>query len=229
MHTQFVADCVFPHTDNLLLTGSGDGTTALWDIETASMIQVSYNFELQWNVTWRRRRPFTSRRPFTLQTQQYSENFITENNNLTSRHFVRKIASSASMYQKIHQPIKLLFAEVIGSYEFGTSVQMNAWKLFAGTPVSSYGPVPRCGIITIKMNLRWRKWCEMVASRWCCCDSFGWFNYSTFWSSNRFGDWLLPTKHGSFRLQFTWFFSKNQKPYLLSKLKRLLRFQEDWS
>ena len=47
MHTQFVADCVFPHTDNLLLTGSGDGTTALWDIETASMIQVSYNFELQ--------------------------------------------------------------------------------------------------------------------------------------------------------------------------------------
>ena len=42
MHTQFVADCVFPHTDNLLITGSGDGTTALWDIETASMIQVSY-------------------------------------------------------------------------------------------------------------------------------------------------------------------------------------------
>ena len=43
MHTQFVSDCVFPHTDNLLITGSGDGTTALWDIETASMIQGSHH------------------------------------------------------------------------------------------------------------------------------------------------------------------------------------------
>ena len=55
MHTQFVADCVFPHTDNLLITGSGDGTTALWDIETASMIQVSFNFEPRLNATQKHR------------------------------------------------------------------------------------------------------------------------------------------------------------------------------
>ena len=66
MHTQFVADCVFPHTDNLLITGSGDGTTALWDIETASMIQVSNNSELQLNATQKRQPVHVSRWPLTL-------------------------------------------------------------------------------------------------------------------------------------------------------------------
>ena len=38
-HTQFVADCVFPHTNHQILTASGDGLTALWDIEDGTKIQ----------------------------------------------------------------------------------------------------------------------------------------------------------------------------------------------
>ena len=41
IHTSFLSHCQFPHSDNQLITASGDGTTALWDIENASMIQVS--------------------------------------------------------------------------------------------------------------------------------------------------------------------------------------------
>ena len=43
MHTQFVADCAFAHDDHLLITGSGDGTTAVWDIENANRVQESRN------------------------------------------------------------------------------------------------------------------------------------------------------------------------------------------
>ena len=40
IHTSFLSHCQFPHSDNQLITASGDGTTALWDIESTSMIQV---------------------------------------------------------------------------------------------------------------------------------------------------------------------------------------------
>ena len=43
MHTQFVADCTFAHDDHLLITGSGDGTTAMWDIETSKRVQESHH------------------------------------------------------------------------------------------------------------------------------------------------------------------------------------------
>jgi WD40 repeat protein len=42
IHTSFLSYCTFPHTDHQLLTASGDGTTALWDVESTAMIQVKY-------------------------------------------------------------------------------------------------------------------------------------------------------------------------------------------
>ena len=43
IHTSFLSHCQFPHSDNQLITASGDGTTALWDIESTSMIQVRHH------------------------------------------------------------------------------------------------------------------------------------------------------------------------------------------
>jgi len=43
IHTSFLSHCQFPHSDNQLITASGDGTTALWDIESTSMIQAFHS------------------------------------------------------------------------------------------------------------------------------------------------------------------------------------------
>ena len=40
IHTSFLSYCTFPHSEHQLLTASGDGTTALWDVESTTMIQV---------------------------------------------------------------------------------------------------------------------------------------------------------------------------------------------
>ncbi|KAG6454323.1 guanine nucleotide-binding protein subunit beta-5a isoform X2 [Manduca sexta] len=37
--TSYVSACLFPHTDRQLLTGSGDGTCALWDVESGQLLQ----------------------------------------------------------------------------------------------------------------------------------------------------------------------------------------------
>ncbi|XP_054159021.1 guanine nucleotide-binding protein subunit beta-5-like isoform X2 [Oppia nitens] len=38
-HTSYMSCCLFPGTDQQILTGSGDSTCALWDVECASLIQ----------------------------------------------------------------------------------------------------------------------------------------------------------------------------------------------
>ena len=50
IHTSFLSHCQFPHSDNQLITASGDGTTALWDIESTSMIQVKAFISAIWLI-----------------------------------------------------------------------------------------------------------------------------------------------------------------------------------
>ncbi|KAK7601197.1 hypothetical protein V9T40_008638 [Parthenolecanium corni] len=38
-HTSFVSCCMFPNSDQQILTGSGDSTAALWDVETGQLLQ----------------------------------------------------------------------------------------------------------------------------------------------------------------------------------------------
>lgn len=38
-HTSYMSCCLFPNTDRQLLTGSGDGTCALWDVESGQLLQ----------------------------------------------------------------------------------------------------------------------------------------------------------------------------------------------
>ncbi|XP_065217550.1 guanine nucleotide-binding protein subunit beta-5-like [Planococcus citri] len=38
-HTSFVSCCIFPNSDQQILTGSGDSTFALWDVETGQLLQ----------------------------------------------------------------------------------------------------------------------------------------------------------------------------------------------
>ncbi|KOB68069.1 putative guanine nucleotide-binding protein beta 5 [Operophtera brumata] len=38
-HTSYMSSCLFPNTDRQLLTGSGDGTCALWDVESGQLLQ----------------------------------------------------------------------------------------------------------------------------------------------------------------------------------------------
>lgn len=38
-HTSYTSCCTFIRSDNLILTGSGDSTCAMWDVETGQMIQ----------------------------------------------------------------------------------------------------------------------------------------------------------------------------------------------
>lgn len=38
-HTSYISCCMFPHTERQLLTGSGDGTCALWDVESGALLQ----------------------------------------------------------------------------------------------------------------------------------------------------------------------------------------------
>lgn len=38
-HTSYMSCCVFPNTDRQILTGSGDGTCALWDVESGQLLQ----------------------------------------------------------------------------------------------------------------------------------------------------------------------------------------------
>ncbi|CAK1550293.1 unnamed protein product [Leptosia nina] len=38
-HTSYMSCCLFPNTDRQMLTGSGDGTCALWDIESGQLLQ----------------------------------------------------------------------------------------------------------------------------------------------------------------------------------------------
>ncbi|XP_074650432.1 guanine nucleotide-binding protein subunit beta-5-like [Tubulanus polymorphus] len=38
-HTSYLSCCTFTHSDQQILTGSGDGTCALWDVESSTMIQ----------------------------------------------------------------------------------------------------------------------------------------------------------------------------------------------
>ncbi|XP_037873698.1 guanine nucleotide-binding protein subunit beta-5 [Bombyx mori] len=38
-HTSYISACLFPNTDRQLLTGSGDGTCALWDVESGQLLQ----------------------------------------------------------------------------------------------------------------------------------------------------------------------------------------------
>ncbi|RCN37365.1 WD domain, G-beta repeat protein [Ancylostoma caninum] len=38
-HTSYMSCCMFLRSDNLLLTGSGDSTCAIWDVESGQMIQ----------------------------------------------------------------------------------------------------------------------------------------------------------------------------------------------
>ncbi|CAH0724095.1 unnamed protein product, partial [Brenthis ino] len=38
-HTSYMSACLFPNTDRQLLTGSGDGTCALWDVESGQLLQ----------------------------------------------------------------------------------------------------------------------------------------------------------------------------------------------
>lgn len=38
-HTSYMSCCIFPGTDQQILTGSGDSTCALWDVECSTLIQ----------------------------------------------------------------------------------------------------------------------------------------------------------------------------------------------
>lgn len=38
-HTSYMSCCLFPNTDRQILTGSGDGTCALWDVESGQLLQ----------------------------------------------------------------------------------------------------------------------------------------------------------------------------------------------
>ncbi|CAK1584150.1 unnamed protein product [Parnassius mnemosyne] len=38
-HTSYMSCCLFPNTDRQLLTGGGDGTCALWDVESGQLLQ----------------------------------------------------------------------------------------------------------------------------------------------------------------------------------------------
>ncbi|XP_023936570.1 guanine nucleotide-binding protein subunit beta-5 [Bicyclus anynana] len=38
-HTSYVSACLFPNSDRQLVTGSGDGTAALWDVESGQLLQ----------------------------------------------------------------------------------------------------------------------------------------------------------------------------------------------
>ncbi|XP_041984781.1 guanine nucleotide-binding protein subunit beta-5 [Aricia agestis] len=38
-HTSYMSCCLFPHTDRQLLTASGDGSCALWDVESGQLLQ----------------------------------------------------------------------------------------------------------------------------------------------------------------------------------------------
>ena len=38
-HTSYMSCCLFPGSDNQVLTGSGDATCALWDVESGQMLQ----------------------------------------------------------------------------------------------------------------------------------------------------------------------------------------------
>ncbi|CAG9564389.1 unnamed protein product [Danaus chrysippus] len=38
-HTSYMSACLFPNTDRQLLTASGDGTCALWDVESGQLLQ----------------------------------------------------------------------------------------------------------------------------------------------------------------------------------------------
>ncbi|KAL5243228.1 hypothetical protein ACI65C_010638 [Semiaphis heraclei] len=38
-HTNFMSCCLFPNSDQQILTGSGDATAALWDVESGQMLQ----------------------------------------------------------------------------------------------------------------------------------------------------------------------------------------------
>jgi guanine nucleotide-binding protein subunit beta-5 len=38
-HTSYMSCCLFPGSDNQVLTGSGDATCALWDVESGQLLQ----------------------------------------------------------------------------------------------------------------------------------------------------------------------------------------------
>jgi guanine nucleotide-binding protein subunit beta-5 len=38
-HTSYMSCCLFPNSDQQILTGSGDSTCALWDVESGQMLQ----------------------------------------------------------------------------------------------------------------------------------------------------------------------------------------------
>ncbi|KAJ0174398.1 hypothetical protein K1T71_010544 [Dendrolimus kikuchii] len=38
-HTSYMSCCLFPNTDRQIVTGSGDGTCALWDVESGQLLQ----------------------------------------------------------------------------------------------------------------------------------------------------------------------------------------------
>lgn len=38
-HTSYMSCCVFPRSDQQILTGSGDSTCALWDVESGQLLQ----------------------------------------------------------------------------------------------------------------------------------------------------------------------------------------------
>ena len=38
-HTSYMSCCLFPGSDNQVLTGSGDATCALWDVESGAVLQ----------------------------------------------------------------------------------------------------------------------------------------------------------------------------------------------
>lgn len=38
-HTSYMSACLFPNTERQLLTGSGDGSCALWDVESGALLQ----------------------------------------------------------------------------------------------------------------------------------------------------------------------------------------------
>ena len=38
-HTSYMSCCLFPGSDNQVLTGSGDATCALWDVESGQVLQ----------------------------------------------------------------------------------------------------------------------------------------------------------------------------------------------
>lgn len=38
-HTSYMSCCTFPNSDQQILTGSGDATCALWDVESGQLLQ----------------------------------------------------------------------------------------------------------------------------------------------------------------------------------------------